>query len=393
MELTKRQALFLITICLVVNKVQRLPSFISAKLGRHGWLVFLMVGVVEIISLTLALFFIKKSKNRTTYQICEKAGGKIFAKGVYILLGIYFLLNSLLPYEAVHDLFANILFDFLSWETYSLVFAITIFFIANRRLRDVGRVGEIFYYAIVISFIILLSLGATTTNYQRILPLADINFVKIVDTCITYSLWFGDFLIVYAIVGRVKDGEKLGGKLTIAYGICIIILSFSYIIFYGLYEHLSPNQNSLISSISQFSLLNLEIGRIDWFFVLFFQIGTVIASGLYLHLASESFRQVIGIKNKKYVALVLVSLIYLADIFVFKSIQEGVSVIASITKYFAVTMIAIIPIILLIAVVVANKKDLKKAKKNGVEKYSRLGRKVHKEPLIHKELVVRGQNK
>ena len=361
MELTKRQALFLITICFVANKVQRLPSLVSSALGRHGFLVFFAMGVIDVLFLLLALLFNKNNGGKTTYQICKTAGGKFYAKIIYVLLGIYYLANALLPYEAVHDLFANILFDFLSWETYSLVFAITVFFVANRRLKNIGRLGEIFYYTIALSFIVLLVLGATTTNYQRTLPFADLEAKMLIDTCLTYSLWFGDFLIIYMIVGKVKEeGKKLGWQIILMYSICVIVISFAYIVFYGLYEHLSPSQNSLISSISQFSLLNLEIGRIDWFFVLFFQIGTVVASGVYLHLASQSFQEVFGIKDKKYIVLVLVALIYIADIFVFKSIQEGVSIIAFISKYFAISMILFMPIILLITEIVANKKTLKK---------------------------------
>lgn len=366
MELTKRQALFLIVICLMANKVQRLPSLISSSVGRHGWLVFLLMGIVDVIFLLLVLLFNKKTGSDTTYQTCQRTGGKWFAKVIYVLLGVYFLAKALLPYEAVHDIFANILFDYLSWESYSLVLALTIFFIANRRLRNIGRLGEIFFYIIAISFIVLLVLGAATTNYHRILPVKDINVPEFIDTCLEYSLWFGDFLIIYAFVGRIKqDDGYLGWPLILVYGICVLVLSFTYIVFYGLYEHLSPNQNSLISAISQFSLLNLEIGRIDWFFVLFFQIATVVSCGVYLHLASDSFRQVFGLKEKKYVALVLTILIYLADIFVFKSIQAGASAIASVSKYFTAFMSIILPIILLIAACVANKKKKRKIDKVG----------------------------
>ena len=310
MEITKRQALFLMVICLMANKVQRLPSLVASNVGRHGWLVFLGVGVIDVLLLLLALLFNKKCKNQTVYQICENAGGKWFSKIIYVLFGVYFLANALLPYEAVHDIFANILFDYLSWETYSLVLAFTIFFIANRRLRNVGRLGEIFFSIIAISFVSLLILGATTTNYYRVLPISDINLSEFVDTCFEYSLWFGDFLIVFAFVGRIKqDGKPLGWKSVLTYCSCVLILSFAYIVFYGLYEHLTPNQNSLISSISQFSLLNLEIGRIDWFLVLFFQMATVISSGLYLHLSADSFRQVLGLKEKSIVIIVMYSIV------------------------------------------------------------------------------------
>lgn len=371
MELTKRQALFLIIICLFANKVQRLPSLVSTNVGRHGWMIFLIMGVLDILFLLLALLFNKRAKNKTTYEICKGAGGDWFAKIVYILFSVYFLANSLLPYEAVHDIFANILFDHLSWEIYSLVLALTILFLASKSLRNLGRIGELFFFIIAISFIILLVLGAVTTNYLRVLPVADINITEFLDTCVHYNLWFGDFLIIYTFVGRVKEDDgKLGWPIIITFIVSTIVVSFTYIVFYGLYEHLSSNQNSLISAISQFSLLGLDIGRVDWFLVLFFQIGAVISSSTYLYLSGDCLKQVFGLKKNWIIIPILTFIIYAVDIFIFKSVQIGASIIANVSKYFALFMIICLPIILLIVQRVDNKKDKHNLLRNGMEKYT-----------------------
>ena len=50
-ELTKRQAMILLIICFVANKAQRLPSFIAANMGRHGWLVTLILGLIDVLML------------------------------------------------------------------------------------------------------------------------------------------------------------------------------------------------------------------------------------------------------------------------------------------------------------------------------------------------------
>ena len=361
MELTKRQVLFLLTISFVVIKVQRLPSLIATNVGRHGWLIFLLLGIIDVLFLCLALIFNKYAKNRTTYEICEQAGSKWYAKFIYLLMAIYFIFNCLLPYEAVHDIFANILFDHLSWEIYSIILSATVLFVASRQLKNIGRLGELLFYVISVSFIILLILGAVTTNYYRTLPIADINAQEFVDTCIHYNLWFGDFLILYVFVGKIKQEKgKLGWPVIVGYLVSVILVSFAYIVFYGLYEHLSPNQNSMISSLSQFSLLGLDIGRIDWFLVLFFQVGTVISSALFLYLAAECLRLVFGIKKNVLIMFILVIGVYLADILIFKSVQAGASIIAGVTKYFAISMIVLMPILLLITLGVANKKNKNK---------------------------------
>ena len=53
----------------------------------------------------------------------------------------------------------------------------------------------------------LLILGATTTDFLRVLPVYDIDAGKLFDTCFSYSMWFGDFTIVYIFMGRVKEDD------------------------------------------------------------------------------------------------------------------------------------------------------------------------------------------
>jgi len=363
MELTKKQAIYLLTICLVANKVQRLPSLISSFVGRHGWLAFLIMGSLDILFLFFALSFNKKAKKRTTYQICEQAGGGLYAKLIFLVMAIYFLINSLLPYEAVHDLFANILFDKLSWSIYGIILALSVFFVASRGLKSLGRISELFFYIIVVSFLILLILGATTTNYYHVLPIKEIDAPVFIKTCLEYNLWFGDFILIYIFVGKIKTDKKpLGFKCVLAFSLAVLLISFSYVVYYGLYENLSINQNSLISSISQFSLLELDIGRIDWFFVLFFQISTVISSSTYIFASAYCVGKIIANKNNKIVCFVMAFVVYMLDIFIFKSVQAGAGVIAGVSKYFALFMIILFPIIMQITLYVANVKGNKKTK-------------------------------
>ncbi len=370
MQLTKRQAIFLMAICMVANKVQRLPSLISTNIGRHGYLVFLIMGLIDFVFLFFALWFNRLARNHTTYEVCEEAGGTFFAKIIFILFAIYFFANSILPFEAIHDLFANILFDHLSWSVYSLILVAVVLFLASRGLKNIGRVGEIFFYLIMLSFLALLGLGTATTNLMRVLPLADINVGELYNTCADYNLWFGDFIILYIFVGKLKeDKSKFGFPIIITFLLITFALSFTYMVFYGLYENLSTDQNSLISSISQFALLDLDIGRVDWFLVLFFQTSTVISSGLYLYCAGYCICKVFKIKKNIYVLTVLITVLYILDIFLFRSVQAGASVIASVTKYYGLFMIFGLPIVLIISALIARHKQKRKASKYKLQKY------------------------
>ena len=145
MSLTKRQACFLILVCLVSNKLQRLPNFIATNVHRNGYFVFLILGTIDILMMCLILITNKRSKHRDVYQICQRAGGNVFAKIIMFMLSIFFFISALIPYESIHDLFAYVLFDHLSWEVYSILLISAIFFLASKGIKNIGRTTELFF--------------------------------------------------------------------------------------------------------------------------------------------------------------------------------------------------------------------------------------------------------
>lgn len=391
-SLTKRQALYLVTICFLANKTQRLPGLISSTVGRNGWLVILILGLLDVAFLSLTLLVNKINNKRTLYGMCEVAGGKVFASFVLITFGLYFLLNTILPYEAVHDVFSNVLFAHLPWEFYSIFLVFAVAFLACYGLTVMGRMSELTLWLIATSFVVLLFFGTMSTDFSRVLPIYDINAKTLFSTCFDYSLWFGDFTLIYLFMGRVKEDDgKMGWCFIVSITVCVALLCYGYTIFYGLYENLAPAQINFISSISRFSLLNLDIGRIDWFFVLFFEVSTFFSSAVYIYAASRCICEVFKIKNEKIVTIAIVLAVYVTDILVFKNVGQGAEKLTKFAKYTYPLIIIAFPIMLLIVALVVRKKDNKQKKLMGqMYKYAELynTQKFEKPRLSYKDLSV-----
>ena len=198
-QLTKRQVLFLIIITTLANKTQRLPSLISAQLDRHGWLVFILLGLIDTAFVALALWSNKINNGKTCYDLCKKTCGTKVAKLVILVLGAYFFVKALFPFEAVHDVFSTVLFDNLPWNLYSLFFIVAIILICIYGLTTIGRVSEPFVYLFLLSFIVLLGLGASSSDLSNVLPFVGFDTAKIVDSCWDFCLWFGGFVIIFKI--------------------------------------------------------------------------------------------------------------------------------------------------------------------------------------------------
>lgn len=411
-QLTKRQALFILIICFVANKTQRLPCLISANLGRFGWLVTLLFGMIEVIMLCLFLFTNRLAQGRTCYQLCRQTTGTIGAKIIMILFATYFMLNALLPYEAVHEVFSNVLFNHLPWELYSIFIVFALGFFATRGLRTIGRMNELFIWLVMMSLLLLLVLGGFTTNYARILPFYDISARQLFSSCLGFSMWFGDFLVMYVIMGNVKEDDgKMNFWFVLALLISVFLMTFAYIIFYGIYGVLSSEQTNAISAISQFSLLSLDIGRVDWFLVLFFEFATFISSGIFIFCAGRFICELFNKKYSKPIAWILVFSIYFLDIFVFKSVGQGVSVLAKIVKFAYPFFVILLPFIVFVISIVFNIKNKKLLKtypgiksvrtlqgglrenKYNIQVLKNNTRREKHKPSANKKVVLRGQGK
>ncbi len=362
MELTGRQSIYLILICSLATKVQTLPSLIAGNLGRFGWAYFLFLGVVDLIFILIGMWITKLAGGKTLYDFLKETVGDVFAKTVSIALGIYFLVSSILPYEALHNVFANILFEDLSWALFSIMLISTVAYLASRGLKTIGRVGELYFRIIGICFIALLVISYSTSSLSRILPLNDFNTSVFFSTSFNFSFWYGDFLLVLMFMGKVKDEKKLTLKLSIAFVIEILIISFAYMILYGIYSDLTVYQSNLVTDISEFALLTLEIGRLDWFLMLGVQTSTIIACGVDVYLASYNFAKVLNLQKSYKVTVFTVIIVYILDIFVFKNITSSAVVVANITKWFALIVQGVLPIVVLIIALNYRRKQCKEKK-------------------------------
>ena len=368
-QLTKRQVLFLVIITTLANKTQRLSSLISAQLGRHGWLVFVILGLIDVGFVSLGLLANKINNGRTCYDLCKRTCGTFMAKVVVFILGAYFFIKALLPFEAIHDAFSTVLFDNL------LFIIVAIILVCIYGLNAIGRVSEPFMYLFVVSFLVLLGLGVITTDFSKTLPFVDFDIPVIIDACWDFCLWFGGFVIIFMFMGRVKEDDgKMGWPIILAVFAVNLVMAFGYTVFYGLYEHLSPDKSNFISAISQFSLLNVDIGRIDWFFILFYQFGQFICIGLYLCLAAKCFSEVFGIKNRVLMSFIVVMAIYFLDVFLFKTVGEGVSEVSTIVKYVHPITVIGLPIFFVIIACISRKKDNKTLINNQIGNYKSLTR-------------------
>ncbi len=214
-------------------------------------------------------------------------------------------------------------------------------------IKNIAHNFELYFFIIISSYLLIALIGGTKADFSCILPFETINAKTILSKFVDFNLWFGDFFLVLFMRNHSKD-VKLKWTLLV-YTLSIAFLVLLYIELTGIYGVYTGMKPTLISTITEQSMLGVNIGRVDWFLILFTEIGTILSCGVCLYFAKQCLGFIFPKAKKGYlVALVLASIyvlnvFYLLDIHMRIEVFTGyMAVLAGITKWGSFTLMTII---------------------------------------------------
>ncbi len=329
--MTARQFYIILCVMVISIKVQKLPSLIAQNLEKNTYLVILLYLAVNLVLICLAFLILKRTKNLSLSREPKNLFLKIIKAVLFLGITIYFLSQTLLLYEAIQNLFSHVLFYELPWTMFSLMLAFAVFYLALTGIKNISLNFELYFGIILVAYIIISIFGGTKTDFASILPLKDIDSKVIIDNILDYNIWFGDFFLVL-FLGKCTDHAKLKWT-ALVYTLSMLFVALLYIEFFGIYEGYTPMKPSLVSVLSEQSMLGVNIGRIDWFFILFTEIGTILSAGACLYFAKQSLSFAFPKFKSRYILIVLTAVIYFVDIFYLVDIYKQEELFATILPY------------------------------------------------------------
>ena len=311
--MTARQYYFTLIIFSITLKIQKLPCFMYSFFDKDTVFLALLFLVLNILGIIATYIFAKYIQKNDIMNFKRLNIFKFLINIALIIFAVYFLFQSLLFYEAIQDLFSHILFDNLSWTLFSFFLLFAIFYLAGSGLKIIGRTYELFFMAIIVSMLILTGLGALHTDFSAILPLETLKNANFFEGLKSFNLWFGDYILVFILAINTKN-TKLKNTVFSYIG-SILFVCLLYVEFFGIFQKYTPIQSSLISLLSDQSLLGIDIGRLDWFCILIAEIGAVLSCALCVNLANRSINIAMPKLKPYWSLLFLIISIYIADIF------------------------------------------------------------------------------
>ena len=360
--MSARQFYIILAISVITMKMQKLPPLVAGELGKDTWLFFLIYALINIIGIVLVFFILRRLDIKT---VLNQSKNKIFNILRFVLMIVtllYFLVQAILVYEHIQGLFANTLFDSLSWPFFSLLLLFAVFFLAHRGVENLALNYELYTWIIVTSLVLLSIFGATQADYSAILPLETINFKTILSKLQMFSCWFGDFFLVLYLGIKAKD-IKLS-KTLFVYILSMLFVAFLVVIFIGIYDKVAPIAPGLISVISEQSLLDLSIGRLDWFLILFAEMGAILTCGLNLYFANLCLQSAFPKAKAFYLKIFNIIVLYILDIFILVDLNAKIKFFCNFMCY-VTNVVSVLTIVMLFGIIIYNSVN-KKHEKNKI---------------------------
>lgn len=311
--MSARQFYIILFIMVVSIKVQKLPSLISESLEKDTYIVVLAFLLINLILICLAFFILEKTKKISIEKPSKSLFFKILKTVLLIGSSIYFLSQTLLLYESIQNLFSHVLFYELPWTLFSLMLAFAVFYLAYTGIKNISLGVELYAGIIIIAYVVISIFGGTKADFASVLPFSTINIKHVITAVADYNVWFGDFFLIL-FLGKHTNHAKLKWT-ALVYTVAMLFVALLYIEFYGIYESYTPMKPSLISVISEQSMLGVNIGRIDWFFILFAEIGTILSAGACLYFSKQCLCFAFPKLKSGRALVILISVIYFVDIF------------------------------------------------------------------------------
>ncbi len=310
--MTSRQFYIMFWIVVISLKIQKMPSVMYEYIGKDFYLMLLPYLVINVIGIFMAFYILKRTQDKSLAHTPTSKWWSAFQKIIVFLISVYFLAQALLLYETTRNLFEHILFDNLSWVVFSLILLAVVFYLAHTGIGNIALNAELYFYIILAGYLLIAAFGAFKADFSFIFPLQTIDMSKIIGNFIQFNIWFGDFFIVL-FLGKHASQIKLKWTF-LTYFLAMGLVALLYLEFGGIFGEYTIMKPSLISTITEQSLLDLNIGRVDWFLILFTEIGTILSCGICVYFSKKCLKFALPKVKSIFLLIAICASLYLINV-------------------------------------------------------------------------------
>lgn len=313
-------------------KVSMLPAVLFDVSGRDVWITIAVFAVLEAMSLCVIVGI-------------EKLGGisrikEVYGKPVYVAMIIPFLFNAVVKVGVylveVNAYVCSYLFYNIPAEGVCAVFMIFTVYCAGRGAKCLARLSELTLWIVPIIVIVGVIFGRIDLEPRYILPVLADGGNPVLVALDKYLFW--GFDLTPLLFFRIRREERLPDRkkprvpwIIVSVATYIVVIVGLYVVFVMNYGGGGGLVGFAFSSLGAFSMVNTEIGSLDWPAIMLWLTVSVIAIAVKMYAGSRVAKE-IGINSILATVSIAVGA-YVLAIFVFKNTTQSFAFATGVARY------------------------------------------------------------
>lgn len=291
-----RQIAFVAAFLLPTAKLLEVPSLL-AKYAANDLLLPALLHFLLQGALLFALLYAAAGSERTLFERLEEKLGK-GARAIYAFLAVYYVFAAWLPLLDLEKYVYAIFFDTAPTSFTFAIFFVLSGYISMQSLKTVGRSADFCLFLFPISFLALLGMALTATDFSRLLPLFGVKFSHSATAFTRSAPQFADVLFLLPLVGNYRhkkgDTPKIMAGYAVGAGFTLLFLA----VFFGVFSSIAAREHYAFSKIARYFPALKVTGRVDLIFIYALTVVLLLYTCFLLLYTVEFVRRAFSLRRK-----------------------------------------------------------------------------------------------
>ena len=357
MKVNYRQLSIMVFMSFIALKILALPSLLYATSGNMGWFVTLILMILDGVYAIIIVSLMQKNQNKNIYDFMLETLGKPLTKVFMFLLMIKYAIVIVNITKSLEIFVIENFYSEYSWTLFILPLIAVVGFMVYKGIQNVGRVYEMFFWAIVIGCIYIALKSIQGVDLLSFLPMFKDGFQPILNGAFRHMSWFGSSTFLIVLFGKVdfKDAKKF--KLVKYIISAILLVQLIYFVFYGIFGITGPTHSFGLSDISQYFKGASFVDELSWLIIALWVVTQSVQIAMFGFCFASSFNYVFNVKTK-IIPIIVLDLIMISWGFVSReNIHLEEIFFHPVTSCITITVQYIIPIFLWLGYLMKTKKE------------------------------------
>lgn len=300
-RVTVGQLALMLMLVIAGGKFLGLPGVLAAEVGHDSWLVLCLGFLADALCLCFLLWAmrINRSACLSVDAVLDVTVGKAVSKAVLGIFFVVFTSRMIVLLGSCYKMFA-VTFDVnTNWIFFALPVAAVSVFALWRGFTSVARVSQLLFMLVTLSVLAMVANPLIDSRWTELLPVAEAGWGKIALTAVKQGYWFSDYLFVYFLLDKVRQGKRLFSPVLSVFVVGAVITILTNIVFVTLYGSFAEHFDPAMSKLGVFSSGAGASGRWDWLTLSLWVTSVLLKITLFFYCAYKSLEKMFNLRHDK----------------------------------------------------------------------------------------------